>query len=476
MAGLLASIFQGSPEWRTLAIETGLAGAQGSRPVLTTQLMTSWFHHNHIVLKNAEKLVIFLNCFMTGYLISHKRLIKSLPKSEHNTFGLHENENFVRSRSSQRLLTHAQRLLHKRAPPKLGREVITWEAHFSTLQCSMLKQTSTESAAASGAASNASRVNGIRSRVPAQVQSPSSSTIPQVNFWCCNVQFMYTIMSHSQLLTPTLTTGPAQRAAMVAATSSTNLIQPIRRNTLLTFDQLMALRLVRNSTVQPIRSAPPPLIPCDTSSTQAHLSNVNLETSMTALAALQSEAAPKGGEGIIPSNHIAGPASATTLTNQTNAVPPQNSILEQNGENDNSESDKSSDGDDLSTLQAAMKTRSDNLLTNSQAQRLRVTSPPQAVTATNPATTSQDKPNNTFYSAPHSKRPRRTAAPAPAPEKRRRKEIKARNPPKRGYKWFSIKEMTRSVLSCKFPMVNVGQPTFFCLSHTIYFVSVMCPH
>jgi hypothetical protein len=51
MAGLLASIFQGSPEWRTLAIETGLAGAQGSRPVLTTQLMTSWFHHNHIVRK-----------------------------------------------------------------------------------------------------------------------------------------------------------------------------------------------------------------------------------------------------------------------------------------------------------------------------------------------------------------------------------------------------------------------------------------
>jgi hypothetical protein len=58
MAGLMASIFLASPAWRTLAIETGLAGAQGSRPVLTTQLMTSWFYHNHIVRKSAEKLVI----------------------------------------------------------------------------------------------------------------------------------------------------------------------------------------------------------------------------------------------------------------------------------------------------------------------------------------------------------------------------------------------------------------------------------
>ena len=57
MSGLLTSIFLGSPEWRNLAIETGLAGAQGARPVLTTQLMTSWFYHNHIVRKNAEKLV-----------------------------------------------------------------------------------------------------------------------------------------------------------------------------------------------------------------------------------------------------------------------------------------------------------------------------------------------------------------------------------------------------------------------------------
>jgi len=57
MAGLMTAIFQGSPAWRNLAIETGLAGAQGSRPVLTTQLMTSWFYHNNIVRKNAENLV-----------------------------------------------------------------------------------------------------------------------------------------------------------------------------------------------------------------------------------------------------------------------------------------------------------------------------------------------------------------------------------------------------------------------------------
>jgi hypothetical protein len=118
MAGLLASIFQGSPEWRTLAIETGLAGAQGSRPVLTTQLMTSWFHHNHIVRKNAEKLVRLFNCFMIDYLLSQNRLKKSLPKSEHNTFGLHENENFVRSRSSQKVMTPRRLdVLHKRTPP-----------------------------------------------------------------------------------------------------------------------------------------------------------------------------------------------------------------------------------------------------------------------------------------------------------------------------------------------------------------------
>ena len=57
MAGLLTAIFQGSPEWHTLAIETGLAGAQGVRLVLTTQLMTSWFYHNNIARKSAERLV-----------------------------------------------------------------------------------------------------------------------------------------------------------------------------------------------------------------------------------------------------------------------------------------------------------------------------------------------------------------------------------------------------------------------------------
>jgi hypothetical protein len=57
MAGLMTAIFQGSPDWRKLAIETGLAGAQGAHPVLTTQLMTSWFYHNNIVRKTAEKLV-----------------------------------------------------------------------------------------------------------------------------------------------------------------------------------------------------------------------------------------------------------------------------------------------------------------------------------------------------------------------------------------------------------------------------------
>jgi hypothetical protein len=60
MAGLLSAIFINSNEWRHLAIETGLAGAQGSRPVLTSQLMTSWFYHNHIVRKNAENLVCAL--------------------------------------------------------------------------------------------------------------------------------------------------------------------------------------------------------------------------------------------------------------------------------------------------------------------------------------------------------------------------------------------------------------------------------
>jgi hypothetical protein len=58
MAGLMTAIFQGSPDWRHLAIETGLAGAQGLRPALTTQLMTSWFFHNNIARKSAEKLVL----------------------------------------------------------------------------------------------------------------------------------------------------------------------------------------------------------------------------------------------------------------------------------------------------------------------------------------------------------------------------------------------------------------------------------
>ena len=103
-------------------------------------------------------------------------------------------------------------------------------------------------------------------------------------------------------------------------------------------------------------------------------------------------------------------------------------------EKDDSESDKSSGGEDLSTLLNATKTRSANLLPNSQAQTHRVTSPPQAVTARNAATTCQSKPNGSFYSAPQQKRQRRAAAPAPAPEKKPRKEIKAKNPSKRGYK------------------------------------------
>ena len=183
-----------------------------------------------------------------------------------------------------------------------------------------------------------------------------------------------------------------------------------------------------------MRSAPPSLINCDAISNQAHPSGVILENSMSALAALQSEAAHNGREDVNLSTDIAGPATVTTSTSQTNGMPPQTSILQRNEDEDDSESDKSSGGEDLSTLLNATKTRSANLLPNSQAQTHRVTSPPQATTARNAATTSQSKPNGSFYSAPQPKRQRRAAAPAPAPEKKLRKEIKAKNPSKRGYK------------------------------------------
>jgi len=298
----------------------------------------------------------------------------------------------------------------------------------------MLNQTSTESVAVSGTVSSASSGNGICSRVPAQVHSTSISTTPQVNLLQI-FNLIHSIMSPSQVLAPTLTTGPAQRAAMVAATSFIDSrVQPIRRNTLLSFDELMTLRLLRNSNPQPMRSAPPSLINCDAISNQAHPSGVILENSMSALAALQSEAAHNGREDVNLSTDIAGPATVTTSTSQTNGMPPQTSILQRNEDEDDSESDKSSGGEDLSTLLDATKTRSATLLPNSQGQTHRVTSPPQAVTARNAAATCQSKPNGSFYSAPQQKRQRRAAAPAPAPEKKLRKEIKAKNPSKRGYK------------------------------------------
>jgi hypothetical protein len=95
MAGLMTAIFQGSPAWRNLAIETGLAGAQGSRPVLTTQLMTSWFFHNNIVRKNAENLVCYFQLHYLFHIQMFRRSRANLPKSGTNTSGQHERESIV---------------------------------------------------------------------------------------------------------------------------------------------------------------------------------------------------------------------------------------------------------------------------------------------------------------------------------------------------------------------------------------------
>ena len=56
LAGLCATIFQGSAAWRRLAIETGTAGLAAT-PIVKFAVMRDWFAHNHICRKSAEKLV-----------------------------------------------------------------------------------------------------------------------------------------------------------------------------------------------------------------------------------------------------------------------------------------------------------------------------------------------------------------------------------------------------------------------------------
>ena len=61
LAGLCATIFQASPAWKTLAIETGPAGL-AARPVINFAVMRDWFAQNHVCRKSAERLVKDNDC------------------------------------------------------------------------------------------------------------------------------------------------------------------------------------------------------------------------------------------------------------------------------------------------------------------------------------------------------------------------------------------------------------------------------
>ena len=58
LAGLCATVFEGSAQWKKLVIETGTAG-RAVRPVITFAVMRDWFAHNHVCRKSAERLVVW---------------------------------------------------------------------------------------------------------------------------------------------------------------------------------------------------------------------------------------------------------------------------------------------------------------------------------------------------------------------------------------------------------------------------------
>ena len=222
-------------------------------------------------------------------------------------------------------------------------------------------------------------------------------------------------MHQSHVLSGQATTGVAQAAAVVAAASLPTSIP--RRNVIYSFNELMSLGVLRTTgSAQPLRPAPPLLDPTNAASSHG-------QNARAAIAVLHSQAttATVAQDSTKDSENVAVPASPRQLT-----VEQLPTTVDEDSDSDKSTSHQ----DNQALLRASTRWRTSQILPTSQSQRLRVTSPPQSMTATDPKKRTGQEPSATFYGSPQPKRPK---AHPPAPERKRRKEMKARKPVQKRY-------------------------------------------
>jgi len=246
--------------------------------------------------------------------------------------------------------------------------------------------------------------------------------------------FVCTVSIQTQRLPTPSSSGVAQRAATLAATTSTTTatvsfpqnLTP--RHSLMTFNDLLSLGVLRNVNVTPTRSTPPTIVPTLRSDLR---SSVNSDDSgATAVAQLMTEAT-NGTDGIPISNdnQPAGPAVTSPKEASHQLRQAQGHVEENGSDSDNSSTEA---GRSVSYLNAATKSNKDPRIESfSRSHTHRVTSPPQAR-----VDSTSNKDATSFYGDVDPKRRRSsrdTARPA-APEKKKRKEIKASKPPKNGFK------------------------------------------
>ena len=245
------------------------------------------------------------------------------------------------------------------------------------------------------------------------------------------------------------TTGPAQLAAAAVANSTSRLAVtipnrltahttptlPLVPNTLLVFDALLRLGVVRSGNGRMARSAPAP-IPRDSGSNSVHNMNDDMAGDKSPSAAALGELLANAGvqeDKDLEMTRDAGPASRTA----GRLLPESDESDEQDADNTNFDESSSASGDGRSTsyLEAATKKRTPTLV-DSASQRRRIVSPRQ-VTAPTKGATVQSKPATqkraakAFYGeALRAKR----SKPVPAAPENKKKERKSRKPPKKGLK------------------------------------------
>ena len=216
--------------------------------------------------------------------------------------------------------------------------------------------------------------------------------------------------------------GIALKAAMVAAAQSS--LAPLPNTTIL-FDTLMNLSVLRNQNPQYARPAPPPRPLGQTAEPQqGESSDIEFDGNgpepfdVSAIANLVAKSTQPDMHRNPIEDPDAGPAS-------------QNIVLAHDQHNAASDDDGSSSDTDPSTiLSKAMRTRSAEL--TSESQRQRVTSPPQARTSKSQKEAQQISNDSNFYGAPKVASTKRARHQAPAPEKRLRRERKTSKPPRKG--------------------------------------------